>query len=272
MFADGRLCAALPLAASLLLAGGQAMAAPGSDSHAATPTLASEFHAAYPATAPSSSVLLAGVDLKRFAVPGLKESARSEQAAVDGGLVLSLSDAAGVVRALIHVAVLPDSAAARRAMDVELHGVSTQLASAADAGLGDLAWADDDGKGTALVIATQANIAYSVNIVVPSANLPTAAAIATLLRRSMPVGAPAFPAVSVTLPAAIDAKAKGGAPVQVSVPGGHAYHLRAEGGYIARGATGPTVRPLGPGAVTVYATVVDELARVTVTAATTLAK
>lgn len=264
MSADAKLRMLLPLAIGTLLAGSPASAAP--------PSLDSAFHAAYPATAPSSTVLLAGVELKRLAtLPGLQVSARSERLASDGGVLLSLADGTGRVRMMVHIAVLPDAAAARRVLDAELHGVSTQLASAADPALGDLAWADDGGKGTSLVIATQANIAYSVNIVDPLPATPTAAAVAALLRKAMPVGAPAFPAATVTLPASIDAKARGGGLIQVAAAG-RPYSLRADGGYVASGPNGSVVRPLAPGAVTVYATVVDELARVTVAAATTLAK
>ena len=64
---------------------------------------------------------------------------------------------------------------------------------------------------------------------------------------------------------------RGGTPVAVTVPGGLAYKLRAEGGYITRGPDGPVVRPFGPGPITVRATAVDDLGRVGIGVATATA-
>ena len=236
-----------------------------------TPTMDSEFRAAYPMTTPAAAPQLAGVALARLVIPGLQLSERSERAPEDGGIVISLADGEGVVRVLVHLAVAADAAAARRVLDAELHGVATQLAPASDQSLGELAWADEAGKGTALVIAAQANIAYSVSVAGAGApGVPTAAAIAGLLRKAMVVGRPVFPAATVALASAIDART--GGAVHITVPEGYSYKLRADGGYLARGENGPVVRPFGPGAVTVYATVTDELARVTVVSGTTIAK
>ena len=85
----------------------------------------------------------------------------------------------------------------------------------------------------------------------------------------MPVHAKS--ALPSSVPHALD-PLRGGGEVRVTVNGGHPYKLRAEGGYITRAASGAVVRPLGPGQVTVHATVVDELARVTDAWATTRAQ
>lgn len=242
----------------------------------ATPgaTIDREFRAAYPTNVPSSTTPIAGVALSRFAVSGLAKSARSERAFDDGGIVLSLADRAGVVRVVVQLSVAPDASAARHVLDAELHGVSTALSRASDATLGDLSWADDGGRGTTLVLGTQANLAYSVNVIAATPNLPTAAGIAQLLRKAMVQGAPAFPAASVSVPQAIDKKQ--GGIVSVSVPGGYPYTLRADGGYIARKNNAEKgqaiVRPFAAGPVIVYATIVDDLSRVTVARAVTRAE
>jgi hypothetical protein len=227
------------------------------------------FRAAYPSSAPVTTQL-AGVALGRFAIAGLQQYARSEHAPEEGGIALSFADSSGQVRVLVRVAVCADSAAARRVLDAELHGVSSQLARVSDTPLGDAAWADAAGKGTSLVLATQGNIAYAVDVTSPAPGIATAATIAAALRATMAPGVPVFPAVSVRFAATLDAKR--GGEVLVEVPGGHPYKLRADGAYVARGASGPLVRPFHAGAITVYATVVDDLARVTVASATTIAR
>ena len=258
----------LLLAGAFLVAGGMAIAAPSSKSK--TPTIDADFRAAYPMTAPPATGAIAGVDLARLSIPGLRQTARDDRTADDGGIVVSWADTAGEVRVLVHIAVASDSSTARQALDTELHGISVALPKATDNSLGDLAWADDAGKGTALVVATQANVAYSVHVLSPMAGVPSAAAIATQLRSLMVPGVPSFPSATVTLPATLDAK-KGG-DVRITVPGGFPYQVRADGGYLAHGSSGSIVRPFGPGTVTVYATVVDDLARVTVAKGTAIAK
>ncbi len=79
-------------------------------------------------------------------------------------------------------------------------------------------------------------------------------------------GAFTLPAVTVSLPATVDAK-KGDA-MRVTVAGGLPYEVRADGGYVAAGSK---VRPFGPGKVTVYVTTIDGLGRVGVGEASTLA-
>lgn len=257
-------------AAVCLLASGPLLAAPASRGQAEPSTLDREFRAAYPSSARPPGKPVAGVTLAKLVIPGLQLAARSERAAADGGLVLSFADGAGTVRAVVQLAVFADATAARQELDAELHGVSSQLSPAADATLGELTWVDDAGKGTALVLAAQANLAYSVRVLDTIPGVPTAATIAGVIQSAIVPGPPVFPAATVTLPPTLDAR--GGGEVRVAVRGGHPYKLRAEGGYIARAESGAVVHPLGPGQVTVHATVVDELARVTDAWATTRAQ
>jgi hypothetical protein len=274
MSADRRSAASrLPGRARIAIAGcllscGLASAAPPKPTMRA-PAIDSELRVAYSIDAPSSATLLAGVKLESLVIAGLQLTARSESAPEDGGLVLSFSDGAGVVRAVVQLAVLPDASAARRVLLAELHGVSMPLGRAADSALGDLAWADVEGEGASIIFATQANVAYSVKVLSVEKGVPTASAIARRIRRIMVAGAPLFPPLSVSLPSEISVQR--GAELRIVAPGGHPYKVRADGAYIARGSAGPIVRPFGPGKVTVYATVTDELARVSVAKATTTA-
>lgn len=237
--------------------------ADSSPAQASAPSLEAEFRATYPNDAPSAVTRLAGVALNRLALPGLQLHSRSDDAAEDGGVVLSYADRAGTVRVLVHVAVLPDVGLARRVLDEQLRGVSQPLSRALDPLLGDLAWADEGGRGAALVLATQANLAYGVHVLESGNDVPSAASIAGQLRLAMVPGQPVFPAVSLALPAVIDAKA--GADLRVHVLGGQPYRLRATGAYVARGQAGSIVRPFAPGPVTVSAIAVSELGCVTVT-------
>lgn len=258
------------LAAACLLGGSPALAAPAGRGQAESSSIDREFRAAYPTSTRPPGKPVAGVALAKLVIPGLQLTGRSERTAADGGLVLSFADGTGAVRAVVQLAVFAEPTAARQELDAELHGVSSQLAPAADTTLGELTWVDDAGKGTALVLAAQANLAYSVRVLDQGPGVPTAAAIARVVRAAIVPGAPMFPAATVTLPSTLDAR--GGGEVRVTVNGGHPYKLRAEGGYITRAASGAVVRPLGPGQVTVHATVVDELARVTDAWATTRAQ
>lgn len=234
------------------------------------PLIEQAFRAAYPLDAPSSSVRLAGVALDRFAVPGLLASQRSDQAGDDGGVGLSFSDRAGTVRVLLQLSVMPDVMAARRVLGTELRGVALPLARAFDPLLGDLAYADEGGRGASLVVATQANIAYVVHVVEPGPDVPSAATVAGLLRTAMVVGSPSFPSISLSLPPLVDAKA--GAELRVYVPGGLPYKLHADGAYVARGGNGYVLRPFGPGPVTAFATATSDLGCVSVASHSALAR
>lgn len=218
------------------------------------------FRVAYPQSAPSSNRPLAGVDLVRLGLPGLQPGARDEQPGDEGGITQSYADSSGRVRVVIQLSVMPDAMAARRVLDGSLHGVSTQLSRALDPLLGDLAWADDAGRGDSLVMATQANIAYTVQVLEgdaqPSGRL-SASTVAGLLRTAMVPGSPQCPEVQLTLPPQISATA--GGPLAVTLRGEGTYRLRAQGAYVARGSSGPTVRPLGPGTVQVQAIAVGPL-------------
>ncbi|GAC1582131.1 MAG: hypothetical protein NVS3B20_12810 [Polyangiales bacterium] len=246
------------------------IAAPPADS---TAPIDAQFHAAYPMTAPVSPIPLAGVELAKLTIAGLRLHARQDRTVDDQGIELCFVDSNDDVRVVVRVAVSPDAKAARRFVEIELHGISTSIPAARDTNLGDVAFADDHGSGTSLVVASLANIAYTARVLDGSSGaprVPTAAAIATQLRALMVVGAPVFPAAEVVLPTIIDAKK--GAQIRVVVPAGNAYKLTADGAYVARGNGGPVVRPFAAGAVTVHATVVDELGRVTVASKSAVAK
>lgn len=216
----------------------------------------------------SSSALVAGVALDKLRLPGLQLVSRTDDKPDAGGVVLSFAGSSGEVRLLVHVAVCADAASARKALDAELRGISTTLVRAPD-GLGDAAFSDD-GQGSALLVATQGNLFYKVDVLDATSGLPTAAAIAATLRSAMVTGAPRFPSATLSLPSSIDVKR--GAPVVIAPSSNSTYKLRAEGGYLARGPQGPLVRPFAPGPVTVYATLVDDLARVSVISASTSAR
>ena len=259
------------IAAVLLVGGSVAVAAPSTPS--AQAKLDADFRAAYPMTAPPSTTLLAGVELGKLIIPTLRVHAREEHAydgTDDRGIRISYADPAGSVRVLVHLTVAPSAAAARAVVDAELHGVSTLLPAAIDPKLGDIAFADDGGKGTNYVIGAHANVAYSVDVVDSAPGLPTAAAVSAQLRTLMPAGSPTFPSATVTLPSVVDLK-KGG-DVRITVPGGEKFRIRADGAYVAHGAAGPVVRPFAAGPIAVYATVVDDLGRVTVAKAVSVAK
>ena len=226
------------------------------------PWIEQAFRGAYPLDAPSSPVRLAGVAIDRFALAGLQASQRSDQAGDDGGVVLSFSDRAGTVRVLLQLSVLPDVMAARRVLGTELRGVALPLSRAFDPLLGDLAYADEGGRGASLVVATQGNLAYSVHVVEPGPDVPSAATVAGLLRTAMVVGSPSCPSIVLSLPPVIDAKT--GAELRVYVPGGLPYKLHADGAYVARGGNGYVLRPFAPGPVTAYATATGELGCVSV--------
>lgn len=252
-----------------LLSAGVVLAAPprGGAHKSGTRSLDGQLHATYAMNA-SSSALLAGVAIDKLRVPGLQLVARTDDKADAGGIVLSFAGTSGDVRVLMHVAVCSDAAQARKALDTELRGISTSLVRAPD-GLGDAAFSDDS-QGNGLVVATQGNLFYKVDVLDAKSGLPTAAALATTLRAAMVPGAPHFPSATLRLPSSIDAKR--GAPVSIAAPSNGTYKLRAEGGYIARGPQGPIVRPFAPGPITVYATLVDELGRVAVTSASSSAQ
>lgn len=263
----------LALSVSLPLSLSGALAAPRGAEVAASPAVPAiehEFRAAYPLDAPSSATRLAGVALARLSLPGLQLSARSDEAADDGGVLLSFADRAGAVRVLVQIAVMPDVLWARRVLATELRGVSLPLSRALDPLLGDLVYADEGGRGSSLVLATQANIAYRVQLVEGSAEIASAASIAGLVRTAMVVGAPSYPVVSLSLPAQIDAKS--GAELRVQVPSGLPYALRADGAYVARGQGGPVIRPFAAGPIVVYATVTSELGCVSVTSLSSVAR
>jgi len=222
------------------------------------PALEAEFRATYPRS-PVVSGSFAGVALDKLAIPGLRLSAREDHTVDDGGIILSYADLAGEVRAVIKVAVAEDAAAARRFVDVELHGVQITLTKAVDASFGDHAFADDSGRGAALVVGAAANVAWVVHVDRDVATLPRAGEIVRSLRTLAVEGAPTFPALVLTLPTEVPLA---GAGFRVVAPSGLTPQLRAEGAYVAHGKSAPLVRPFGPGPIAVVATAVDDLGRV----------
>jgi hypothetical protein len=78
----------------------------GNAAFAAPAVMDTDFRTVYPLTAPSATTPIAGVQLAKLGIPGLQVTARSEHAADDGGVVLSLADHEGAVQVLVHLAVL----------------------------------------------------------------------------------------------------------------------------------------------------------------------
>lgn len=234
------------------------------------PALEPELRATYPRTElPAGS--LAGIDLDGLVLPGLRLAAREDHAVDDGGVVLSYVDAAGTVRAVITIAVAPDAAAARRFVDVALHGIASPL-PAADPSLGDFAFADDGGRGDAIVVGASTNVAFIVRALREggAAGLPSARDVVLALKGRAVEGAPSFPVVDVRLPSVVDAKT--GADLRVTTVAGAKPKLRAEGAYVAHGKGAPRLKPFAPGPVAVIATVADALGRVTEARAIAVAK
>jgi hypothetical protein len=255
--------------ACLLSAGLAGAAPPRGAGKPGARALDSQLRAAYP-MGPSSTALWAGVPLGRLQLPGMQLVGRSEDRPEDGGIVLSFARN-GEVRAILHLAVCADAVTARKVLDVELHGVSTSLVRAPE-GLGDAAFSDD-GQGSSLVLATQGNIFYKVDVIDARAGLPTAAAIAATLRGAMVPGAPRFPTATITLPPSVRVGNSGsGADIRVATANTNTYKFRADGAYIARGANGPVIRAGSRGPITIHAIVVDELGRVAITSANTRAE
>ena len=184
-------------------------------------------------------------------------------------MVLSYADRAGNVRVVVHVAVLPDVGLARRILDEQLRGVSQPLVRALDPLLGDLAWADDGGRGPGWSWRRRPTwlMASTCWMPDPICRVPPASPVSFVWPWSPASRVPAGPPVD---PPVIDAKA--GAELRVYVPSGLPYQLRASGAYIAQGPQGPLVRPFGRGSVTVYATAVNDLGCVTVASQTVRAE
>ena len=110
------------------------------------------------------------------------------------------------------------------------------------------------------------NVAYSVEVL--EGSLASARAIASNVRRAFVSGAPTFPRATVSLPPTVERSA----PIAIAVPPGAHYRLAATGAYVAKGESGPVLRPFAKGPVSVTAIVSDELGRVTEVTATSLAR
>jgi hypothetical protein len=225
------------------------------------------FGAAYP-HAPVPGGAYAGVALDKLELPGLRLAFRENHAVDEGGVVLSYADQGGEVRAVVKLAVARDAASARRFVDVELHGVQVTLPRAIDAAFGDHAFADDGGRGSALVVGAKANVAFAVHVDRDASSASRASDVVRGLLALLVEGAPSFPSVSLALPPRVPVS---GARLQVAAAG-LTPQLRADGGYVAHGKAGFTLKPFHAGPVAVIATVVDELGRVTEQRAEALAE
>lgn len=252
--------------AAALLASGVALSAAGQGKDATNP----EFESSYPMNEPTPSGTMAGVDVKAIDVPGMTLKAREDETPDDRGVVLSFADGAGEVRVVIRFAVTQTANDARSFLKRELHGVARVLPEVKDPSLGDLAYAED-GVGEVYVAGTIANVAYVVRTI-PNGNapgsVPTAKAIAIDLHLKTVPGVPTLPTPAVSIPSDVPLA---GAPITVGALSGQSPHLRAENAYVAHGATGPVLKPFGPGKVAVIAVVADDLGRVGVARAEAMA-
>lgn len=202
----------------------------------------------------------AGVRVDRLTPAGLSLHVRDDRAPAEGGVTLSYADAAKRVRVVLRVAVAPDAAGAKAFVERALRGVSGALApSDAD----EVAFGDPSDR---LLIAARGNVAYSVEVL--EGSLASARAIASNVRRAFVSGAPTFPRATVSLPPTVERSA----PIAIAVPPGAHYRLAATGAYVAKGESGPVLRPFAKGPVSVTAIVSDELGRVTEVTATSLAR
>jgi hypothetical protein len=214
--------------------------------------------AAYPHT-PEVSGSLSGVRVDELALSGLRVVAREDHPVEEGGIVLSFGDPA--VKVVVELAVARDAAAARRFVDARLHDVATQLAAATDPAFGDYAFGDGD----SIVIGAAHNVAWVVRALEGSP--VRAREVITELRAKSVAGAPSFPTATVTLQAEVPLSG-----AELRVTSAAKYKVRAEGAYVAHGKTAPLVKPFGRGPVTLIATVVDDLGRVSEVRATAEAK
>lgn len=227
----------------------------GSRASSSTPA-DTEFRASYPRT-PIVSGSFAGVAIDKLVFPGLTLKEREDYTVEEGGI--SLAYAAGnEVGLVVRIAVAPTSAAARAYVDVELHAVQRVLPAAP--AYGDYAFGDGD----SLLIGALGNVAWSVRVNRELAGIPRAADVMAVLRANTIPGAPTYPTVAVSLPSEVQL---GGA--SITVTSSLTPRLRAEGAYVA---SGPKLRPFGPGPVAVIAQVVDDLGRVSTARATSIAR
>ncbi|GAC1558290.1 MAG: hypothetical protein NVS3B10_17640 [Polyangiales bacterium] len=261
------------LVAGMLLCGGVVLAGPSQGGGGAEAAFEAHYpHVASPAPTSSSRGPFAGVDLAALAVPGLVLAERVDETVDDGGVSLSFADAQGTVRAVVRVAVGRDENEARGFLRRSLHAVARILPEVQDPALGDVAYAND-GVGRFYVAAAAGNVAYVVRTIARASDpevAPDARTLAALVRARMVAGIPQRPVPTVALPPEVSLH--DGAPIVVGGTPGQGVHLRAEGAYVAHGATGPVVRPSAAGPIAVIALVADELGRVGEARAESLAR
>lgn len=214
-----------------------------------------DFRRTYPTTPPISGSF-AGVALDKLVFPGLTLRDREDNTVSDGGIQLAYAPG-NEVGLVLRVAVAPTTQAARAWVDVELHGVQTILAPAP--AYGDYAFGD----GESLIVSALGNVAYSIRANRDLAGVPRASDVASIVRANVVAGSPSYPSVSVTLPNEVRGTG------DITVISAFTPKLRAEGGYVA---VGPRLKPFGPGPVAVIAEVTDDLGRVSLARATSIAR
>ncbi|MGZ3418197.1 MAG: hypothetical protein ACXVEF_15620 [Polyangiales bacterium] len=217
-----------------------------------------EFQAAYPHT-PEVSGSFAGIRLDALSFAGLRLLEREDLTVEAGGTTLAYGDTQ--VRLVIEVAIAHDSKAARGFVDMKLHGISRQLPASTDPSFGDYAFGDGD----SIVVGAAQNVAWVVRSL-DGSPIKARDAIAELRAKTV-VGAPVFPTATITLPTDIP---HAGGDVRITTTA--KFKLRAEGGYVAHGKGSPILKPFKAGPVTLVATLVDDLGRVSEARATTTAK
>jgi hypothetical protein len=185
---------------------------------------------------------------------------RDDRELDEGGVTLSFADDQDRVRAVVHLAVARDAAGARAFVLRTLRGVAAVLPAT---GADEVAFGDPKDR---FLVAAHGNIAYVVDAQDGSA--ASASSIGAIVKGAVAAGAPVFPRATVSLPAT----AERSAPVAITTSAGARYRLHASGGYVARGPNGPVIRPFAAGRVEVTAVVSDDLARVTVARAATVAR
>jgi hypothetical protein len=239
--------------AFLALAGGLVF---GASRALSSPSGEADFRKAYPVT-PAATGTFAGVALDKLVFPGLTLKDREDYPVADGGIQLAYA-AGNEVGLVIRIAVAPDSVAARSFVDVELHSIQRVLPS--DLTYGDYAFGDGD----ALLVGAIGNVAYSIRAIRDLTGIPAAKDVFTVLRANTVAGTPSYPSVSVSLPSEVQL---GGS--SIAVTSSLTPKLRAEGAYVA---SGPKLKPFGPGPVAVVAQVTDALGRVSTARATSVAR
>lgn len=210
--------------------------------------------AAYPMPSPSAT-RAAGIDLAKIALPGLQPKLREDHAPGNGGSTISFADGQGQVRVVLRYVVTADAASARSFVYARLRSVASVLSPST---LDEVAFVDDGGRASHLVVAAHANLAYAVDV---TSDALTAKDVATAVQGAFVAGAPAFPKASLSLPAQIS---RAGTPVNPTASAGAKVRVQATGGYVTHSRqSGTVIHSNGPGRIDVTVIAADDLGRVT---------